>query len=222
MACAETLVWAASTDRPVSGEHYRPLSGSSGRPSVCRSMPGRSWCSSSLDTLLARVPLCRYRTVPILAPCVDYAASRPPRPLTCVEDRRVGRVYPPSAGHGVRLGQVVDCYGEYRRAASDLEGAKEMFTEASGADGDAEMKEMAREEVSVEASARHSGRLQMLQPRSESVKLVCPRARKSSVPGKCSFVTRSQDRDMIAGKIEFSVDMAPGRLPPRGHRSRPG
>lgn len=42
---------------------------------------------------------------------------------------------------------MVNCYAEYRKAAEDLEGAKEFFTESSGAGGDAEMKEMAREEV---------------------------------------------------------------------------
>lgn len=48
--------------------------------------------------------------------------------------------------------KVVNCYAEYRKAAEDLVGAKEFFTESSGAGGDAEMKEMAREEVCVNAS----------------------------------------------------------------------
>ena len=43
--------------------------------------------------------------------------------------------------------QVVNCYSEYTKAAEDLVGAKEFFAESSGAGGDAEMKEMAREEV---------------------------------------------------------------------------
>ncbi|CBJ32429.1 peptide chain release factor 1 [Ectocarpus siliculosus] len=43
--------------------------------------------------------------------------------------------------------EIVNCYAEYTKAAEDLEGAKEMFTESSGAGGDAEMKEMAREEI---------------------------------------------------------------------------
>lgn len=43
--------------------------------------------------------------------------------------------------------EVVICYNDYTKAAEDLEGAKEFFTESSGAGGDAEMKEMAREEV---------------------------------------------------------------------------
>ncbi|CAN0168628.1 unnamed protein product [Scytosiphon promiscuus] len=43
--------------------------------------------------------------------------------------------------------EVVNCYAEYRKAAEDLVGAKEFFTESSGAGGDAEMKEMAREEI---------------------------------------------------------------------------
>lgn len=41
----------------------------------------------------------------------------------------------------------MDCYAEYTKAAKDLVGAKEFFAESSGAGGDAEMKEMAREEV---------------------------------------------------------------------------
>lgn len=53
----------------------------------------------------------------------------------------------PFAWHRV---QIVNCYAEYTKAAEDLEGAKEMFTESSGAGGDAEMKEMAREEVGVQ------------------------------------------------------------------------
>lgn len=42
---------------------------------------------------------------------------------------------------------MVNCYAEYTKAAEDLVGAKEFFAESSGAGGDAEMKEMAREEV---------------------------------------------------------------------------
>eukprot|EP00903_Cladosiphon_okamuranus_P009975 g9461.t1 len=43
--------------------------------------------------------------------------------------------------------EVVNCYAEYTKAAEDLVGAKEFFAESSGAGGDAEMKEMAREEI---------------------------------------------------------------------------
>lgn len=47
----------------------------------------------------------------------------------------------------------MDCYAEYTKAAEDLVGAKEFFAESSGSGGDAEMKEMAREEVKEKARA---------------------------------------------------------------------
>ncbi|CAM9533533.1 unnamed protein product, partial [Sphacelaria rigidula] len=43
--------------------------------------------------------------------------------------------------------EVVQTYKAYTKASKDLEGAKEFFAESSGAGGDPEMKEMAREEV---------------------------------------------------------------------------
>ena len=43
---------------------------------------------------------------------------------------------------------MVQCYTTYTKAMEDLELAKEFFAESSGSGGDAEMKEMAREEAS--------------------------------------------------------------------------
>ncbi|CAM9095277.1 unnamed protein product, partial [Ascophyllum nodosum] len=43
--------------------------------------------------------------------------------------------------------EVVQCYTTYTKAMEDLELAKEFFAESSGSGGDAEMKEMAREEA---------------------------------------------------------------------------
>lgn len=42
---------------------------------------------------------------------------------------------------------MVQTYKAYTKASEDLEGAKEFFAESSGAEGDPEMREMAREEV---------------------------------------------------------------------------
>lgn len=43
--------------------------------------------------------------------------------------------------------EVVVAFNDYTKASEDLEGAKEFFAESSGAGGDPEMKEMAREEI---------------------------------------------------------------------------